>query len=76
MFDYLPLGLDKHSYTFCYINGRKQINRVYNSREIAKSKMYEICDKERLAIVKVWNDNHDKTYFTDNGAEFHINRVF
>ena len=53
MFDYLPLGLDKHSYTFCYINGHKQVNRVYSSREAAKSKMYEICSKEGLVIVKV-----------------------
>ena len=37
--------------------------------------MYQICNKYGMQIVKVYNDKHDKSYFTNTGAEFHINRM-
>ena len=40
------------------------------------SEMYRLCDKYGMAIVKVYDDKHDKTYFTNTGTEFHINRMF
>lgn len=76
MFGLFNWGFGEHSYSLCYINGSKQINGTYSSRESATKKMHEICDRKNMHIVKVWDDKHDKTYFTNTGAEFHINRVF
>lgn len=53
MFGLFNWGFGEHSYSLCYINGGKQINRTYGSRESATKKMHEICDEKNMHIVKV-----------------------
>lgn len=69
-------GESKHAYSLCLVHGPKKLEETYSNRQSATSRMYEICDKYGMQIVKVYNDKHDKSYFTDTGAEFHINRMF
>lgn len=69
-------GQASHTYSLCSINFSKNINKVFSSRENALAELYHICSKYRMNIIKIYDDKHDKTYFTDNGAEFHINRMF
>ena len=76
MFGLYDSSFTNHSYTFCYIHGRKQVNQTFSTREQANKQMYKICSKKGIYIVKTYDDKHDKTYFGSNGAEFHINRVY
>ena len=79
--DYIPFrsfgfGDKGHQYSLAVVNAPFKVDRVYGSRQMAKDEMYRICDRYNLRIVKVYDDKHDKSYFTDEGAEFHINRLF
>lgn len=70
-------NFEPHSYSFCYMNGKRVVvNRVFSTRAEANRKMYDICNKRGFKIIKVYDDKHEKAYYTDNGAEFHINRIF
>lgn len=69
-------GSGKHLYSLCFFGGKRKINESYSSRYQAQERMYAICKKFGLSISKVWDDKHYKTYFTTNGGEFHINRMF
>lgn len=78
MYDYAVLGSCygaclKHHYTVAILKDGL-ICKQYFSRKAATSYMYDYMSKHRLAMTKVWDDNHDKTYFCTNGYEFHINR--
>lgn len=75
-FDPYGLGGNGHSYSLVAINTPRKVDKVYGSRQLAKDEMYHICDRYGLRIVKVYDDKHDKSYFTDGGVEFHINRLF
>lgn len=68
-------GEKRHYYSLASVNSPK-VNKEFSTRESAMSEMYRLCDKYGMAIVKVYDDKHDKTYFTNTGTEFHINRVF
>ena len=69
-------GEKNHVYSLCSIGAPKEVNEVYSTRESAKRAMYSICEKYGMSINKVYDDKHDKTYFTDRGSEFHINRLY
>lgn len=48
---------------------------MFSSRQAANEYMYDLCSKFGLHIVKIWDDNHDKTYICDNGVTFYIQRA-
>lgn len=69
-------GEKRHTYTLCSYKTPKRVDKVFTTRESAMAEMYRICNSDGMQIVKVYDDKHDKTYFTNTGAEFHINRMF
>lgn len=69
-------GEKRHTYTLCSYKTPKRVDKVFTTRENAMAEMYRICNSNGMQIVKVYDDKHDKTYFTNTGAEFHINRMF
>ena len=69
-------GEKRHTYTLCSYKTPKRVDKVFTTRESAMAEMYRICNSNGMQIVKVYDDKHDKTYFTNTGAEFHINRMF
>ena len=81
MFDYLvnflgDFGVNSsHRYELNLFQGPCNLDETYGSRSAAESRMYEICDKYNLQIVKVYPDKHFKTYICSSGATFHINRM-
>lgn len=81
MFDNLFDGFSwnfggKHTYSLSGVGTPKKVDRVFSSRENAMKEMYRLCNRYGMYIVKVYDDNHDKSYFTNTGAEFHINRLY
>ena len=65
-----------HQYTLTSTGlGRKDLDRVYGSREAATKIMYSTCAKFGLHIVEVYDDKHDKTYICNNGVRFYIHRM-
>lgn len=69
-------GEKRHSYSLCSLNAPKNVDKIFSTRESATSEMYRLCNKYRMQVVKVYDDKHYKSYFTNTGAEFHINRMF
>ena len=69
-------GERRHTYSLCSFNAPKNVDKQFSTRETAMSEMYKICNKYGMIITKIYDDKHDKTYFTNTGAEFHINRMF
>lgn len=66
----------KHQYSLVLLfDDGKEVSKVFASRDAANETMYEIIGKRGLAVKKIYNDKHEKTYICTNGAEFHINRV-
>ena len=63
-----------HYYTLVLLGAKKNVSRLFKSRDAANTVMYELMGKLGLSIEKVYDDKHDKTYICNNGAEFHINR--
>ena len=64
-----------HRYELNLSQGPRKLDEVYWTRSAAESRMYELCGKYDLQIVKVYPDKHFKTYICSNGATFHINRM-
>lgn len=72
MFDYFYQP--RHTYSVVVTDSNHRYCRSFSSRENAKLKMYALCRKWGVQVVKVWDDNHDKTYICSDGSQFHINR--
>lgn len=68
-------GTTTHLYTLCLERNWKFKTETFTSREAANNRMYELCRKYGLQIVKKYDDRHDKTYITSSGARFYINRI-
>ena len=66
---------NQYSYSLVLIGTGKTVSKTFSSRDAANQAMYRLMGKRRLTLKKVYNDNHDKTYICNEGAEFHINRV-
>lgn len=64
----------RHMYSFA-ATGLKMRTKYYVSRELAKDEMYKVMAKHGLAIRKVYDDNHYKTYVCNDGVRFYINRA-
>ena len=64
-----------HNYSFAVVGLSKRHNKVFPTRYAANTYMYKLCNKYGLAIEKVWDDNHDKTYHCTKGVTFYIHRV-
>jgi len=71
MFDYNFFS--KHIYTFA-VEGLKEKDMAFSTRQAANSYMYHIIDKYGLQLKEVWDDKHYKTYVFANGIRIHINR--
>lgn len=69
-------GEKKHTYSLCLVGGSRKVYETFSTRDSAKRRMYDLCEKYGLQITKVYDDKHDKTYFTNDKSEFHINRLF
>lgn len=69
-----PFNYSEHSYSLA-ATGIKLKEMTFNSRQEANSKMYNLCEKYGLKIVKTYDDKHDKTYICDNGVRFYIQRI-
>ena len=50
-------------------------DKIYCSRQEANEEMYKIIKKYNLRVLKVYEDNHDKTYVCDNDVVFYIHRA-
>ena len=68
--DYLP----EHKYSLASIGLKKNVSKIFGSRQAANSYMYNICAKYHLHIKDIWDDKHDKTYVCENGVKFFIQR--
>lgn len=64
----------EHVYSFA-ATGMKLKSKYFVSRELAKQEMYKVMAKNHLAIRKVYDDKHFKTYICNNGVRFYINRA-
>lgn len=64
-----------HTYSLVLIGTGKTVSKTFSSRYAANQAMYKLMGKHHLTLEEVYNDNHDKTYICNKGAEFHINRV-
>ena len=69
-------GETKHTYSLCLLHGPRKLEETFSTRENATARMYQVCNKYGMQITKIYDDKHDKSYFTNTGAEFHINRLF
>lgn len=67
--------IGNHRYSLVLIGTGKTISKTFNSRSDANQAMYKLMGKHNLTLEEVHNDNHDKTYICNKGAEFHINRI-
>ena len=69
-------NFSKHHYNFVMTNkdGKIISNKVFSSRNAAMNEMYSKMAGRSLSLKKVWDDKHDKTYITNEGIQFHINR--
>lgn len=65
----------QHSYSLVLLGAGKVVSKTFNSRHAANQAMYRLMGKHNLTLKKVYDDNHDKTYICNEGAEFHINRI-
>lgn len=68
-------SFNSHLYSFATTGLGKKIDKTFGSRDLANAYMYKLCDKYSLNIIKTYDDNHDKTYITDKGVRFYIQRV-
>ena len=64
-----------HQYSLASTGLKKNIDKVYSSRNEAKSKMYSLCNKYGLQVVEVYDDKHEKTYICNSGVRFYIHRM-
>ena len=71
MFGYI----NEHSYSFAATGLKKNVDKIFCSRQGATEYMYKVCQKYGLHIDKVWDDKHDKTYICD-GVTFYIQRAW
>ena len=71
MFDY---NTTNHLYTLGS-NNKKIKGGIYQSRQSAKTDMYEYIDKKGLRVVDKYDDKHFKTYICNDGTTFYISRI-
>ena len=64
-----------HQYTLASTGLKREVDKIYYSRGEATNKMYNLCSKYGLHIVKIYDDKHDKTYICNNGVRFYIHRM-
>lgn len=64
-----------HSYTLATTGLKKDVSRIFSSREEANKFMYKLCGKFGLHVEEVYDDHHDKTYKCNCGVRFYINRM-
>ena len=67
----------KHAYVLdgVGVQPEKCFKKVYFTRDNAEKEMYRLMKKHSLRTVKVYEDNHDKTYVCENGTTFYITRL-
>lgn len=75
-YDIVDASVFKHHYNFVMTdkNGRIIRDKVFSNRNAAMDEMYSQMNNRRLSLRKTWDDHHDKTYITNEGVIFHINR--
>lgn len=66
---------DCHIYSLATIGFKWNKNKLFSSRQAANDYMYYICKRKGYKIVKIYDDKHNKTYFTDVGVQFYIQRM-
>jgi len=71
-YSYYTTGV-AHYYTFA-VEGIKERDMTFMSRQAANNHMYDIISKYGLQLKEVWDDKHFKTYIFSNGVRIHINR--
>lgn len=80
MFEFLakltiPFTTSKHMYTLATTGMKKNIEQSFITRREANIYMHKIADKYSLTLIKVYDDNHFKTYCYNDGIKIHINRL-
>ncbi|MBE6133143.1 MAG: hypothetical protein E7178_00545 [Erysipelotrichaceae bacterium] len=67
----------KHTYALDGVGVKRDrsFKKIYFTRENAEKEMYRLMNKYSTRAVKIYEDNHDKTYICDNGATFYITRL-
>lgn len=64
-----------HSYSLATVGLKRDVFKTFSSREAANEYMYRVLAKNHLAIKKVYDDKHDKTYKCGDGVTFFIQRA-
>lgn len=75
MVNYFSFYRPKHVYTLTTVGLKKSYDKTFYSREAANEFMYEVCSKNGIRIVEVYDDKHDKTYKCTKGVKFFIQRA-
>ena len=63
-----------HTYSVVSVGLKKNVDKSFYSREEATDYMYKIIAKQGLAITKIYDDKHDKTYSCGDSVKFFIQR--
>lgn len=72
----LNLLYAKHAYVLDGVGIQdKAFKKTYFTRDNAEKEMYRLMNKYSTKAVKVYEDNHDKTYVCANGMTFYISRL-
>lgn len=69
-------NFDTHAYSVVLTDCNHKYDGTFLSRSVANQKVYQLCEKLGLTIVSKYEDHHDITFICDNGAKFHVNRVY
>ena len=64
-----------HTYSVVSTGLRHDVSKTFYSRDAANEYMYGIIAKNGLAITKVYDDKHDKTYKCGDGVRFYVQRA-
>lgn len=74
MFDFnLMLPSSGHLYTVAAV-GCDLKSKAFNTRQLAKSYMYNYIDHKGLQVKDKWHDGHYVTYVFGNNVKIFINR--
>ena len=65
-----------HKYSLATSGLKKDVSKIFLTRNEANQFMYHLMEEEHLTCVEVYDDKHDKTFIMNNGARFYIQRAF
>jgi len=69
--------MEKHASRFYTLGSDKYkiSTSIFTSRCAANTEMYKIMNKNKLRIIDMYDDYHDKTYVCSDYSKFYVNRI-